>query len=196
MDNQTAASAAELTQAYEEYERARGRLAELRRSQPHATVQDYTFLGADGQSVPLSALFGAHDDLLVIHNMGTTCAYCTMWADGFNGLVPHLENRAAFVVISPDDPATQRRFAEHRGWRFRMVSSQGTTFRADMGFASDNEVMPGASAFHRAPDGSITHTGWDFFGPGDLYCSAWHLFDLLPGGSTDWEPRFTYPAEQ
>ncbi len=195
MSTQIDAATQELSQAYEAFEQARQRLIAARGNVPATTVADYTFLDAAYRPTKLSDLFGAKDDLLVIHNMGKGCENCTMWADGFNGLLPHLENRAAFVVISPDEPGVQQEFAAGRGWRFRMVSSRGTTFRADMGFASGDEVMPGVSAFHREADGTITHVAHDFFGPGDQYCSAWHLFDLLPGGSGGWEPQFTYQPE-
>jgi Bacterial protein of unknown function (DUF899) len=60
-------------------------------------VQDYEFATPQGKA-RLSALFGDKDTLFVIHNMGTTCAHCTMWADGFNGVFEHLRDRAAFVV--------------------------------------------------------------------------------------------------
>ena len=33
------------------------------------------------------------DDLVVIHNMGASCAYCTLWGDGFNGVYEHLANK-------------------------------------------------------------------------------------------------------
>ena len=84
-------------------------------------VENYRFATTDGP-VRLSELFGEREYLFVIHNMGRGCPACTMWADGFNGVLPHLENRAAFVVSSPDDPETQRGVAAARGWRFRMVS--------------------------------------------------------------------------
>jgi predicted dithiol-disulfide oxidoreductase (DUF899 family) len=80
-------------------------------------VSDYTFATADG-TVRLSALFSGNRDLIVIHNMGTTCPYCTLWADGFNGISDHLASRAAFVVSSPDRPEVQKKFAAGRGWRF------------------------------------------------------------------------------
>ena len=73
-------------------------------------VDDYRFQTGDG-GVRLSELFGGKEYLFVIHNMGTGCPNCTMWADGFNGVLPHLENRAAFVVSSADDPQTQKAFA-------------------------------------------------------------------------------------
>ena len=59
-------------------------------------VQDYEFATPHGKA-RLSALFGGKDTLFVIHNMGTSCANCTMWADGFNGVFEHLRDRAAFA---------------------------------------------------------------------------------------------------
>src|SRR5437588_5436527 len=84
-------------------------------------VSDYELTTPDGK-VRLSALFGDKDTLFVIHNMGTGCASCTMWADGFNGVYLHLRDRAAFVLTSPDPPERQRSFAAERGWRFPMAS--------------------------------------------------------------------------
>ncbi len=26
----------------------------------------------------------------------------------------------------------------------------------------------------------------------DDFCALWHIFDLLPGGAGDWDPKFTY----
>src|SRR5581483_12122094 len=112
-------------------------------------VEDYVFKTADGE-VRLSELFGDKKDLILIHNMGTTCSSCTMWADGFNGVYPHLASRAAFVVSSPDAPEVQRKFAAERGWRFPMVSHQGTSFAADMGYRSaKGGWLPGVSVFRR-----------------------------------------------
>ena len=80
-------------------------------------VPDHAFATPDG-TTHLSDLFGSKDALFVIHNMGVSCPYCTLWADGFNGIYAHVADRAAFVVCSPD---TQSRFAAGRGWRFPMV---------------------------------------------------------------------------
>jgi predicted dithiol-disulfide oxidoreductase (DUF899 family) len=176
----------------------RNQIAELRREmrQIQAAVEpepvaDYTFATADG-TTRLADLFGARDDLIVIHNMGASCAYCTLWADGFNGVYPHLANRAAFVVCSPDAPETQRRFAAGRGWRFPMVSHQGTSFAADMGYRSDTGGwLPGVSVFRREADRivRVSDTG---LGPGDDFCAVWHFLDLLPEGAAGWQPRFNY----
>src|SRR6185295_10360508 len=73
-------------------------LAELRRAQPAREIQDYE-LRRSGETIRLSQMFDGKSDLILIHNMGTTCPYCTMWADGFNGLYDHLRDRAAFVLV-------------------------------------------------------------------------------------------------
>jgi predicted dithiol-disulfide oxidoreductase (DUF899 family) len=153
-------------------------------------VQDYRFTTAKG-TVALSELFGDKPDLFVIHNMGKGCPYCTMWADGFNGVLAHLENRAAFVVSTPDDPATQAAFAASRGWRFRMVSHAGTDFAAEMGYRGEHGLQPGVSVF-RKEDGQVLRVSDTGLGPGDDFCSVWHFFDLLPEGANGWRARFAY----
>ncbi len=155
-------------------------------------VDDYVFTTQTG-TVRLSELFGAHDNLIVVHNMGSSCPACTMWADGYNGVHQHVVDRASFVVSSPDAPEVQKAFAESRGWKFSMVSHQGSTFAADMGYRSpEGKWWPGLSTFKR--DGSrILRVSDTQLGPYDDFCSVFHLFDMLPGGATGWRPKFSYP---
>ncbi|HBK90668.1 MAG TPA: hypothetical protein DDZ68_03235, partial [Parvularcula sp.] len=70
------------------------RLAALRKAEPPIEIGDYA-LQTEGGETTLSALFGGREQMLVIHNMGQACRYCTLWADGLNGLVPHLEDAFA-----------------------------------------------------------------------------------------------------
>jgi len=105
-----------LTQYRRQISDLRGKIRELQQSAEPQAVMDYTFATPDGP-VRLSQVFGDKASLFVIHNMGAGCPYCTLWADGFNGLLPHIENRAAFVVASPDDPQAQEKFKASRGWR-------------------------------------------------------------------------------
>ncbi len=144
------------------------------------TAKDYQFADGNG-GVALSALFGGKDELVLVHNMGASCPYCTMWADGYSGVTSYVEDRAAFVVASPDAPAEQQKTAKSRGWKFRMVSSQGNSFFADMGFEdADGNPFPGVSTFRKRADGSIEHLASAQFGPGDKFCSVFSFFDLLP----------------
>lgn len=167
-------------------------LKAVRRASRLERVADHTLSTLEGP-VRLSELFGARADLLVIHNMGRRCNYCTMWADGLNGVLPHLLDRAAVVLASPDTPEVQAELAGRRGWKFRMVSTQGSAFSREVGFESaDGSPWPGVSAFHRAKDGTISRSGASVFGPGDDFCPAWPLLDLLKDGPAGWEPRERY----
>jgi Bacterial protein of unknown function (DUF899) len=113
----------------------RQRMRDAQASVEPVPVGEYEFASVEG-SQRLSQLFGTKRDLFVIHNMGRSCPHCTLWADGFNGIHPHIADRATFVVSSPDPPDVQRSFAAGRGWRFPMVSHQGSSFAADMGYRS------------------------------------------------------------
>lgn len=169
------------------------KLAELRARRPRELVKDYEFRGWDDAPVRLSQLFGRQRDLIIVHNMGAGCNYCTLWADGLVGLRPHLESRAAFVVISPDPVDVQLAFARSRGWTFRMVSAHSSQFFTDMGFTDGaGDPMPGTSTFQRQADGAILRIQRAEFGPGDQFCAAWHLFDLLADGTADWQPQLKY----
>ncbi len=122
--------------------------------------------------------------------MGTTCAYCTLWADGFVGLLPHLTRRSAVALLTPDPPEVQRAFAESRGWPFVMASDPTRAVARALGFATEvGSSLPGVSALRRAADGALVRTGRAEFGPGDDFCAVWPLFDLLEGGAGAWAPR-------
>ena len=154
-------------------------------------VSDYELLTPDGK-VSLSQLFGGHQELMVVHNMGKSCPACTLWADGYNGIHQHITSRAAFVVTSPDTPDVQQKFAASRGWVFRMVSHMGTSFAQDMGYRGANGWRPGMSVFKR--NGRqilrVSDVAWS---PGDDFCTIWHFFDMLPEGAAGWRPKLSYP---
>jgi predicted dithiol-disulfide oxidoreductase (DUF899 family) len=171
----------------------RQRMRRVQRAIEPQPVADYTFATTAGPT-RLSQLFGARRELFVVHNMGASCPYCTLWADGYNGLYPHLVDRAAFVVASPDPPAAQARFARSRGWRFPMVSHRGTTFAADMGYRRrGGGWLPGLSVFRRRGD-RILRVSDAGSRPGDDFCPLWHVFDLLPEGPAGWQPKLRYSA--
>jgi predicted dithiol-disulfide oxidoreductase (DUF899 family) len=182
---------ARLAEYRREIDTLRERMRVLQAEIEPEAVADYTFASADGP-VRLSQLFGNKDTLFVIHNMGKSCPACTMWADGYNGVLSHLESRAAFVVTSPDDPATQAAFATSRGWRFRMVSHQGTDFAEKMGYrGGQGGWMPGISVLRRE-NGRILRVSDQRLGPGDDFCSVYHFLDMLPEGPAGWRPKFAY----
>jgi len=193
-----AQSMASMNAKRQEIEALRAELRALQAAAEPQVVDDYLLTGWDGP-VRLSDLFGGKRDLIVIHNMGTGCPACTMWADGFNGVYDHLASRAAFVIASPNPVDKQKAFAAGRGWRFPMVSYEGSRFAEDMGYREigadpfDDKLggwNPGVSVFRR--DGErIVRLSDAEFGPGDGFC-VFSLFDLVPDADPTWRPRYSY----
>ncbi len=181
---------AEIQALEEEIFNLTAKLGELRREAPGLEVRDYTFKTTAGET-SLAQLFGNKDKLLVIHNMGQGCRYCTLWADGFNGFLPHLESAMSVVLVSKDEPDTQRRFANSRGWRFQLASPGGGAYIQEQTAQAGANNMPGAVVYER--DGErILRKGSSVFGPGDLYCSHWNLLALAGLSEGDWTPQFNY----
>ena len=145
-----------------------------------------------GGKASLLDLFAGRTTLLAIHNMGQGCRYCTLWADGFNAIVPHLESQFAVVLLSKDPPDVQRAFANSRGWRFRMASHGGGAgiLRDESGVPGEANA-PGMVAYRRQGD-QILKIGSARFGPGDMYCPIWHVLSLAGIGEEDWTPQYSY----
>jgi predicted dithiol-disulfide oxidoreductase (DUF899 family) len=164
------------------------RLGALRQAEPPVEIGDYLFATMEGE-VSLSALFAGRERLLAIHNMGGGCRYCTLWADGINGVLPHLEAAMAVVLVSKDPPEAQRRMAQDRGWRFRMASHGGGAYMKEQSVGEGN--YPGAVVYERR-ESKILRRGRAPFGPGDLYSPLWHLLALGGLGEADFTPQFHY----
>lgn len=164
-------------------------LKQLKKAEPNVPVKNYEFLTRGGQSISLLELFGVHNELIVVQNMGKSCSYCTMWADGFSGVYDYLVSKAPFVLATPDSSEVQQAFAKERNWPFPMVSTINNSFKEDMGFEKDGYQYPGVSTFKKEDDGSIFLVANDVFGPGDDYSSPWHFFDLLDSGAKGFNPN-------
>jgi predicted dithiol-disulfide oxidoreductase (DUF899 family) len=195
------------------------RVAALRRQLPLGKpMPDYTFregprdLARDDPSaftdVRLTDLFSDHDTLIVDHLMfgpgghqaffdlddDEPCPMCSLWADGYNAIAPHIEQRAAFVLVARAEIGRLRRWARRRGWdRIRLLSAHQNTFIRDLNMETeDGSQLPGVSIFTRTPDGTIYHRysiGADLTeGQGrgiDLLSPVWNLLDLTPAGRGD-----------
>jgi predicted dithiol-disulfide oxidoreductase (DUF899 family) len=193
-------------------------VAALRRQLPLGKLMpEYTFREGpadlnrndprDMRDVTLSELFThGHDTLNVDHLMfgaadDTPCVMCSMWADGYNAIAPHVEQRASFVLVAKAEIIKLRAWARLRGWhRLRLLSSYDSTFNRDMGMESaGGQQHPGLSVFTRAPGGAIYHRytiGANFDEQNnrgiDLNTPVWNLVDLLPMGCGDWYPAHDY----
>ena len=182
-----------LETAEQELKQARERVTALRKKLDNKLVPDYTLKDPDGHPVSLASLFGTKDDLIIIHNMGKSCPYCTLWADGLTGFKKHLENRAGFALVSHDRPSVLREFAAGRGWNYKYLSNDGGPFSKAMGMQNDDgSPLPGISTFHRDANGAVKRVSHAYFGPGDDFCSIWHMFDMLKDGPKGWGPNYSY----
>lgn len=156
-------------------------LADLKKELKNRPVENYTFDNWEGGTSLLSDFFGKHKYLVLIHNMGQKCKYCTMWANGFEGIYHHFHDKAGFVLINHDEIDKQKNFAQKQGWTFPIYSAGDSSFSRDLGFADENNnPWPGVSTFIKKEDGTISLIAQSSFGPGDLFCNVWHLYDLLP----------------
>ena len=198
-------------------------VAALRRQLPMgpAVKTDYVFREgpadihdespATFKDVRLSELFAPGKDRLIVDHMmwgpndKSACPMCTMWADGYNAIAPHVSQKANFVLVAKVEIGKLRDWARHRGWdKIRLLSSGQSTFNADFQVEDDRSQHPGVSVFSREPDGKIHHfyTTEASLHPApngnpnhrgiDLYTPVWNLFDLLPQGRENWSPKLSY----
>ena len=186
-------------------------VAALRRRLPLDTVFPDQVLeeirdGARGP-VRLSELFAdTAKPLVLMHFMygkkqAKPCPMCTLWADGYDGIVPHLLQRVNFAVLVAGDVATFGAYGRSRGWRhLRAVSAAESDCKRRLGFEeADGTQHPGVSVFVRGAQGTLVHAysqcawyGGDEFRGMDLLSPLWHFLDLTPDGRGDWMPRRAY----
>jgi len=189
----------------------REKVAALRRRLPLDTsFDDVSFEEIrDGarEPVKLSELFTEPAKPLILmqfmygKKQAKPCPMCTLWADGYDGVVPHLRQRANFAVLVAGDVAAFDAYARSRGWRhLRAVSAADCDLKRRLGFENaEGEQLPGVSVFVRRPDGSLVHAysqsawyGAEEFRGMDLLSPLWHFLDLTPEGREDWMPRRRY----
>ena len=195
-----------------ELTRLRDELSAERRNLPRVKVdRHYMFDGPQGKE-SLTDLFGEKSQLIIYHFMFDPewtegCKSCSFLADHIDGARAHLAARdVAFAVVSRALLAVIQPFQQRMGWRFRWLSSYGSTFNYDFHTTTD-EIMapveynyrdkatleqlgqtyhvqgeqPGASVFLRDGD-SVYHT-YSTYGRGlDLLVGAYNYLDLVPRG--------------
>lgn len=190
-----------------EFTRLRDQLSRQRRELPWVRVdKDYVFEGANGKQT-LSELFAGRQQLIVYHLMfdpswEEACSRCSFWADNFNGVLVHLNQRdVTLVAISRAPFEKLAAFQKRMGWSFDWVSSFGNDFNRDyhVSFTPDElehgEIIynyapvktsmterPGISVFYKDQAGRIFHTYSCYSRGLDMLNVAYHYLDLTPKG--------------
>jgi len=103
-------------------------LIKFRAKNSNLEVKDYSFTNHNNEEVKLSELFDEKCELMNSFNMAKKCPYCTLWADGYNGIVHHLEIRFPFFVVSPYSVEIQKDFAKSTNWKFKILRTQNMHF--------------------------------------------------------------------
>jgi predicted dithiol-disulfide oxidoreductase (DUF899 family) len=191
-----------------EFTRLRDRLSQRRRELPWERVdKEYVFDTPSGRR-SLADLFGPRSQLVVYHFMfdpewDEGCPHCSFWADNFNGIPIHLQQRdVQFVAISRAPLAQIEAFKARMGWDFDWVSAAGSDFNYDfnVSFRPEDRASgrtmynfvtgadpgmgerEGISVFYKDDAGHVFHT-YSTHGRGlDLVNGAYNYIDLTPRG--------------
>jgi predicted dithiol-disulfide oxidoreductase (DUF899 family) len=198
-----------------EFTRLRDQLSRERRELPWERVdKSYVFQTTEGEQT-LADLFGRHSQLIIYHfmygpNAEIGCTGCSFWADNFNGIIPHLNQRdVSMVAVSRGPLHKLQEQARRFGWTFKWVSSEGTDFNFDYGVSFSPEALandeayynygtekvngperPGISAFIKQ-DGQVFHTYSTYSRGVDMLNTAYHYLDMAPKGRD--EDDLPYP---
>jgi len=197
----------ELLKEEKEFLRLRDELSRRRRELPWEPVlKTYAFEGPEGRQT-LAELFEGRSQLIVYHFMfgpdwEAGCPHCSHWADNFNGIIVHLNQRDITMIAVSRAPYTK--LADYRrrmGWSFKWVSSQGTDFNFDYGVSFTAEERAsrtafynyeaqdpgssereGVSVFVRDPAGSVFHSYSTYARGIDMLSVDYQYLDLVPKG--------------
>ncbi len=194
--------------------RQRDAVDAARRALPWVRVEkEYIFDGPNGKET-LADLFAGRSQLIVQHFMfgpgwKEGCPGCSFKSDHIDGALPHLEHHdVSFVSVSRAPLAEIEAFKRRMGWRFKWVSSYGTSFNYDFHVSfTDQEIAArqvyynyktqpfeseersGDSVFCKDESGQIFHT-YSTFGRGDeMLVGAYMYLDLTPKGRNETGPH-------
>jgi predicted dithiol-disulfide oxidoreductase (DUF899 family) len=146
----------ELLEAEKAHTRQGDELAARRRELPWVPIdKDYRFQTEDGPA-SLPDLFRGRSQLVVVHFMFPGCPSCSSVADGYDGIVTHLENHdVAWATVARYPIEELTAYKERMGWSFPFVSSLGSSFGFDFGVAYTDDEIASGTARHNL------HTDWD-----------------------------------
>ena len=120
-------------------------LVRRRQELPWVRIDKAYRFETDKGSASLADLFRGRSQLLVYHFMfgpdyTAGCPSCSAIADGFNGIVVHLENHdVAMTAVSRAPLHKLQAFKRRMGWTFPWASSDGSDFNFDFNVSITEE---------------------------------------------------------
>lgn len=190
-----------------EFTLLRDKLGQQQRDMPWVLVdKEYLFDGPDGKQT-LSDLFDGRSQLIVYHfmydpNWDAGCPSCSFWADNFNGIVVHLNQRDVTMIAVSKAPYSKiGEYKKRMGWNFKWVSSYDNDFNFDYHVSFTLEELSekkafynynlqdthspereGVSVFYKDTAGHVFHTYSAYARGIDVLNVAYHYLDLVPKG--------------
>jgi predicted dithiol-disulfide oxidoreductase (DUF899 family) len=190
-----------------EFTALRDQLSQLRRDLPWVAVdKEYVFDGPNGKQT-LSELFDGRSQLIVYHFMydplwDVGCQSCSFWADNFNDIVVHLNQRDVTMIAVSRAPYNKiDAYKKRLGWDFKWVSSFDTDFNFDYYVSFTPEELAkkkafynfisqdprisereGVSVFYKDTIGRVFHTYSAYERGTDILNNTYNYLDLVPKG--------------
>jgi predicted dithiol-disulfide oxidoreductase (DUF899 family) len=171
--------------------------------------KEYVFDGAAGRQT-LADLFDGRRQLVVYHFMfdpdaAAGCPHCSLRADNFNGIIPHLNQRdVTMVAVSRAPYEKLAAYRARMGWTFPWVSSGGSDFNRDyyVWFTPEEKAekrafynytmcdpqaldREGHSVFYKDEAGEVFHTYSCYNRGNDKLNLHYHYLDLVPNGRAE-----------
>jgi len=190
-----------------EFTRLRDELNRQRRELPWVKVEKpYSFDGPRGKE-GLYDLFQGRSQLVVYHFMFAPeweagCKHCSFWADNFDPIIVHLNQRdVSMVAVSRAPYAKLSAYQNRMGWTFTWLSSGESSFNYDLHASFTSEEVAkksarfnfvtqdpgstdreGVSVFYKSDDGAVYRTYSTYARGIDLINTAYNILDLVPKG--------------
>ena len=198
----------ELLKKEKEFTALRDQLSQQRRDLPWVAVnKEYVFEGQNGKQT-LSELFDGRSQLIVYHFMfdpswEAGCPSCSFWADNFNGIIVHLNQRdVTMIAVSRAPYSKLAAYQKRMGWDFKWFSSYDTDFNFDYHVSFTQEELAkneafynytiyrpspsaereGVSVFFKDSRGRVFHTYSAYARGIDMLNVTYHYLDLVPKG--------------
>ena len=190
-----------------EFTRLRDQLSQERRELPWELVtKPYVFEGPDGKQT-LPQLFDGRSQLIVYHFMfgpdwEAGCPHCSRWADNFNGIIVHLNQRdVTMIAVSRAPYSKLAAYKKRMNWSFKWVSSSETDFNFDYHVSFTPEEVArkeafynftaqdpgvsereGVSVFYKDTTGAVFHAYSTYARGIDMMSVDYQYLDLVPKG--------------
>ena len=203
-------ASAQLLVKEKELTKMRDEAARQRRALPWTKVeQDYVFHGPDGD-VKLSELFGGKSQLIIYHAMwgpndDSPCPGCSFVMDHIDAArLRFQQHDIAFAAVSRAPLGHFAEFKKRMGWKFRWLSSDGTSFNFDydVSFRREDldkgdvrynfkvqklrsEEQPGLSSFYKNENGEMFRTYSTYERGLDMLLGAYNFIDLTAKGRNE-----------